>query len=127
MRYLMILMLVGGCSLLEPQPEKLSQGAVPMVAPASFAAYWAQIDACSGIVRPMTTSFYKVSAPSLDPYGIVAGLYQPVADRITLSLTALADSNIIRHEMLHAHLRLTEGNVHPSEFFVEKCGGLVSH
>lgn len=140
MRVLLVGLVVAmGCrGLLEPfgAAEPTVRGSIEMPPRPEFQALWDQVTQCSGIDRPMpSVRFYRVPENQLMVDGDrVAGYFQPEANRITLEDMWTLDTfgqrnpvyrdNIIRHEMLHAHLRgILRG--HPTMYFVEKCGALV--
>jgi hypothetical protein len=111
---------------LEPEPG-LPAGALPFDPPSSYAVWWSQVEACSGLngnfsaVRwyqvPDATIFFE-SGDSKP----IKGLWSPHANTITLAGRLVDDSMLVRHEQLHALLRSVD---HPSLYFVTRCGTLV--
>jgi hypothetical protein len=116
-------LLAGGCSSLGPSDFQLPAGAVPLTAPADYAAWFAKTEACSGLrgsvkdvewyVVPDAATFATAAGPKVGMWeksGSVA--------RIIVAGRYAGHEMVVRHEMLH-HLLDREG--HPSEYFVSKC------
>jgi hypothetical protein len=110
-------------------------------APPLFDTLWAQINTCSELPRPMTVRFGVVTSTETvssfkSPHEdrTTDGLYIPEKDIILVApyvvMAWIPDSNrneLIRHEMLHAHLPGDHGYSHPAVYFAERCGALVRH
>ena len=106
---------------------------------AAYRELWRQVEECSGRRRDFGgVRWYAVYAPSypLDRSELRYGGDYARPDRITLAIhyPTAPDDGLVRHEMLHAILDLKapvplgDGTLtwHPPEFFVEKCGSLVT-
>lgn len=104
----------------------LPDGAVPFAPnPQLTAIWWRQVEECSGRRGDLARiRFYIVpQAQSFEWESVDAiGLWMERGNRIVLaSEFAFRDRNV-RHEMLHALIRLPG---HPREFFKVRCGALV--
>lgn len=130
---LVLALALSACTGLTDPKEYMIPGAQEMkTLPADYPAIWAQVDSCTGLTRPMTTTFYTV--PDLpdtlgfrDLEGVrVTGLYITEQDRIFISLKLVDKARIIRHEMVHAHLPAKYAGQHPDAYFgpSSKCGAL---
>lgn len=116
----------GACS---PPTAPFPEGAVRF-RPNDFMyrRWWAQLEACTGrrgsydAVRwyraPGDTAFRIPGRP-----GVYSGAWYSRGNRIVLVQQALDWPAGVRHEMLHAVLRVGD---HPREFFRERCGTLVN-
>lgn len=93
---------------------------------AEYTMWWAEVEACSGLQAPMgrvrwyyvpnRTLFFEYRGESL------SGLW--FADhRIVLSESMRGHDQVVRHEMLHDLIGIPG---HPSNYFIERCGSLVS-
>lgn len=111
-------------SLTEPIP----QGAVALTPPPdSYRGWWQEVEACSG----KSASFDAISwyhVPNVGTFSVngdpnFVGYWQPYHHSITLAGFRIYDADLVRHEALHAILN-TVG--HPPEYFVTKCGSIVS-
>lgn len=124
-----IALLTGACaSATDPISEPLPAGALPMVRPEILLLWWHEVEQCSGKTGDFTAiSWYWVPGIGGFPFGSdpnVVGLWQEQHNSITLAQFVRENPLVVRHEELHAILRR---NDHPPEYFVEKCGDLVSH
>lgn len=92
------LALVGCYDTYGPPP-----GTAPMIPPPSYAAWWAEVEACSGKTRRMSEiRFLKAPGGDFDYRGqYVYGLY--VGPRHIILADLIHDlAPFVRHEMLHA-------------------------
>jgi hypothetical protein len=119
-----LLALVSACvTITEPLPP----GAAPLTPLAEYQAWWQDVEACSGINGDLAAvSWYEI--PHVREFTIgnnpyVAGYWQPYHHSITLAGLRINDADLVRHEMLHA---LLKEKGHPAEYFVQKCGSLVT-
>jgi hypothetical protein len=100
--------------------------AVRFVPPPVYAQWWATTEACSGIKGSLDAiQFYKVPNASTIPdntYGEVAAYWSPASNRIVLADFYEMQGQLVRHEMLHALLRVSG---HPSEYFQGRCADVV--
>ena len=96
---------------------------------AVYRDWWAQVEQCSGRTAVFDDVRWYV-VPGEDPFRVdgvaypVLGYWERQGNRIVL-LQYVPDSRaaLIRHEALHAILRRTD---HPAEFFVERCGEVIT-
>jgi hypothetical protein len=118
----------GGAGDVAAPHEPLPEGAVFIAVPGSYGTWWTEVEHCSGVTRPMSkVSWYYVPGAGFFSYGSISnltGMWQPGRNAIILAEFARQDGMTVRHEELHAILRRTD---HPSEYFVDKCGALVTH
>jgi hypothetical protein len=108
-----------------PTAPELPAGAVPLTPPAVFARWWAMAESCSGVRGPLdAVSFYEVPGVSdFDRDGRrVLGYWTAAGNQIVLAGDAALVGSNVRHEMLHALIRV---GGHPRDQFLEKCGGVV--
>ena len=93
--------------------------------PAEYEGWWRLAERCSGTQGEFAFVGWGVvpgvsTIPGTD--GAV-GTYYRNYHQIILVERGTHDGHLVRHEMLHALIRV---GGHPREFFVERCGGLVS-
>jgi hypothetical protein len=108
--------------------DPLPKGAVPLVPRVIYATYWSEVEQCSGETADFSAvKWYYVpgdggfqSGTSAD----VVGVWEPGPNTITLAEYVIDNPLVVRHEMLHAVLKRVD---HPAEYFVDRCGVLVSH
>lgn len=104
----------------------LPPGATRLTPPAVFAHWWAMTEACSGRSGDMSAvAWYVATGSSSISDGResgLAGYWSAASNRIVLADTADLDGGVIRHEMLHALLRV---NGHPRDQFLGRCAGWV--
>lgn len=85
------------------------------------------MEACSGRTGDFDEiSWYYVPNATVFRIGSgsnAMGYWQPYHRSITLAGLRMNHAYLVRHESLHAILRTRD---HPPEYFVEKCGGLLS-
>lgn len=96
-----------------------------MAAPEVYARWWAMTEACSGVSGALgDVSFYRI--PGVDSFTrdgkSVLGYWTSAGNQIVLAEGASLDGGNVRHEMLHALLRV---GGHPRDQFLEKCLGTV--
>jgi hypothetical protein len=116
-------LLAGGCSSLAPSDLELPAGAVPFAAPASYAAWFARTERCSGLLGSFETiEWYVVPNVATFPTsaGPKVGMWEKSGSvaRIIVAGDYAGHEMVVRHEMLH-HLLDREG--HPPEFFTDRC------
>ena len=107
-------------------PATLPSGSVPMIAPETYARWWAETEACSGRKGTIKrVNWYMVPNSDFFWYGgeTYDGYWFRYHHQIILASASIPDSNVVRHEMLHD--LLDDGN-HPAEFFQKRCGGVVA-
>ena len=93
---------------------------------APYAFWWDMVSECSQMNGDLAgvTWYYVPDTDSLPLRGRwVDGYWSKANNRVVLSSRARMVGQVVRHEMLHA---LTRGEGHDREFFVERCGGVVS-
>ena len=105
-------------------PER-PPGAVALQPPAVYARWWAMAQSCSGLVGPLSSvSFWHV--PGEDSFlrdgRHVLGYWTNAGNQIVLAGNAALEGGNVRHEMLHALLRV---GGHSRDQFLAKCAGVV--
>jgi hypothetical protein len=115
---------VGACTT--PTAPPLPVGAVAYAPdPNLVAIWWSQVEGCSGLRGDVNAIRWYIvpDAGTFEwDHSEAIGLYQEHGNRIVLaSAYAFRDRNV-RHEMLHALIKLPG---HPPEYFKVKCAGLV--
>lgn len=96
-----------------------------MPAPDVYSRWWAMTEACSGVSGALSdVSFFRI--PHVDSFTrdgrSVLGYWTSAGNQIVLAEGASLDGGNVRHEMLHALLRV---GGHPRDQFLEKCLGTV--
>ena len=123
MKRVVALFLLAACgdNIVDPP---LPDSAVRFDPPAVYARWWEMTQACSGIRRTLQdVKWYRSPNRTVPLDGDQVTAYWSLgSNRIVVVDEYRLDGPVIRHEMLHALIRL-EG--HPREHFVEKCGGVV--
>ena len=122
---LLVSVVTGACTEFVDGP--LPDGAIPLTAPTQYRLWWDATTACSGITRPFdSVGWYVVPGAYMfpTPTGEADGQYQQARNRIVLAEQSVGDGMVVRHEMLHALLRGTDG--HPAPYFQHRCGGFVA-
>lgn len=92
---------------------------------AQFIVWWRQVEACSGLRGDYdSVAFYIVPHSYVIPWGDVSagGLYFIDGNRIVLAGSQATSAQNVRHEMLHALLKLPG---HPAAYFRGVCDSLV--
>lgn len=105
---------------LDPRAEAMQ--ALPV-----YARWWSMVEGCSGLQGSMSeVSWYDVPGSETVEYpgNEVSGYWSAASNRIVLAGNLTLAGDVVRHEMLHALLRNVKG--HPREYFLERCGGVVS-
>jgi hypothetical protein len=105
-------------------PERPA-GAVPLAPPAVYERWWAMTESCSGLTGPLeAVSFWHV--PNVNSFlragRSVLGYWTTADNQIVLAGNAELDGGNVRHEMLHALLRVAG---HSRDQFLGKCAGFV--
>jgi hypothetical protein len=123
-----VALLAGACSSATEPTEVLPAGAQSLFPPAIFETWWQEVEQCSGKTGDFTAiTWYYVPGTGGFPVGSdpnVVGLWQPKLHAITLAQYVRENPDVLRHEELHAILNRVD---HPAEYFVQKCGSLVTH
>ena len=103
----------------------LPSGAEPFEPPAVYARWWAMTEACSGRAGNLAAvRWYRVPGREFMLNGRPAGgFWSPSGNRIVLTEDAMERGQSVRHEMLHALLRV---GGHPRAEFLGTCALLVS-
>jgi len=100
--------------------------AIRFAPPPVYAQWWTITEACSGITRPLdAVEFYRIPNASTIPdktYGEIAAYWSPAGNRIVLADFYQMQGQLVRHEMLHALLRVSG---HPPAYFQGRCAGVV--
>lgn len=120
---ILALLVAAGCSSFAPVDERLPYGALPMVAPAEYGAWFERTAACSGLrgafdriqwyVVPGVETFATAAGPKVGMWEKHGGVA-----RIIIAGRYRDHEMVVRHEMLH-HLLDREG--HPADYFVDRC------
>jgi hypothetical protein len=120
----LLVLLISACkSTTEPLPN----GARPFAPPQTYQTWWQEVESCSGIAGNFgDVSWYYVPDVNVFTVGAnpnVAGYWQPYHHSVTLAGSKIDDPDLVRHEMLHALLKLAG---HPVEYFDQRCGSIVT-
>jgi hypothetical protein len=95
--------------------------------PAQFSVWWRVTESCAGVQRDFhAVQWYVVPDEELNVDGVHYDGYtwSGASPRIVVEESMLdAAGSLIRHEMLHA---LLNRGGHPRQYFVERCGDIVS-
>ena len=109
-----------------PTDPALPGNAIRFTPPPVYAQWWALTEECSGITRSLdAVQFYRIPNASTIPdntYGEVAAYWSPASNRIVLADFYEMQGQLVRHEMLHALLRVSG---HPAGYFQGRCAGVV--
>lgn len=109
-----------------PTDPPLPGGARRLAPPAVFATWWAMVEACAGVSRPLSGVQWwevpDVATFATPDHGNVQAYWSAGSNQIVLAGAAASDGAVVRHEMLHALLRRAG---HPRAEFLERCGGVV--
>lgn len=120
---ILALLAVAGCSSFAPTNEALPPGALPMIAPAEYRAWFDRTMACSGL-RGRLADIQWYVVPEVEtfatPAGPKVGMWEKTGGvaRIIVAGRFRDHEMVVRHEMLH-HLLDREG--HPADYFVDRC------
>jgi hypothetical protein len=121
-----ILPLVAGIACSNPRDPPLPAGAQSFVPPPIYTRWWGMVESCSGVKGTLDkVEWYEVPGVLRDPRSgeSVQGYHLGGSNRIVLRRNATLDGSGVRHEMLHALLRVRG---HPRAAFLQRCGGVVS-
>jgi hypothetical protein len=119
---------VVGAVLLACEPLlAVPNGAVPFAPDRQqFIAWWREVEVCSGLRGDFdSVSFYLMPGAQSFTWGgdIVTGLWLEAGNRIVLAEAHANRAGNVRHEMLHALLKVPG---HPREYFFQGvCDALV--
>jgi hypothetical protein len=109
--------------VVDPQ---LPADAKPLIPPSVYARWWAMVESCSGLKRPMREIDWYVTENALrNPKNgeDISAYYSQGSTRIVLAGDQVINGSIVRHEMLHS---LTGVSGHPRSAFLQGCGGVVA-
>jgi hypothetical protein len=103
----------------------LPTGAIAWNPPARFALWWQMTESCSGRQSDLRAIRWYVvpNATSIDFEGEQVQGVTLGTDRIVLADAFKMDGSLVRHEMLHALLRV---GGHPRDAFLVRCDGVVA-
>jgi hypothetical protein len=108
-----------------PTGVELPAGSIPLAPPAVYARWWAMTESCSGMTGMLgDVAFHEVPGVAEFEHNgsTVAGFWTNDGNRIVLAGDAVLDGSSVRHEMLHALLRV---GGHPRGQFLGRCAGVV--
>jgi hypothetical protein len=108
-----------------PTGIELPNGSVPFSPPSVYARWWAMAQSCSGVTGNLgDVAFHQVpGVPSFQHNDDqVLGFWTNDGNRIVLAGDATLNGSAVRHEMLHALIRV---GGHPRDQFLGKCAGVV--
>jgi len=106
-------------------PVSLPSSADKFSAPPPYQLWWSMAEACSGRTGSLSdVKWYAVPGTETisDGHDEVSGYWSSSDNRIVLVESGKFNGTLVRHEMLHALLRV---GGHPRSQFVERCGGVV--
>ena len=108
---------------LEPM---IPAGAEPFDPPSVYATWWAMTQACAGVSSSLDrVQWYVLPRAEVVPFSgrrDVTGYWTSAGNTIVLAGAGAFSGGNVRHEMLHALLRVPG---HPRGAFLERCGGVV--
>lgn len=124
--------LVGGLGLLGVACRTIVDPPLPahavLFAPlAQYRLWWELTSQCAGVSRSFDdVQWYLVPGVSSFPteQGDLGGAYYRDQNRIVLAELASNTAGVVRHEMLHALLRIPVA--HPPTYFQRRCAGIVN-
>ena len=100
-------------------------GAIPMTPPSVYSLWWELTKSCSGVTADFA-AIHWFELPNASEFSIRDTTYQSYwwgnGNRIVVVGRKKFEGQLIRHEMLHS---LT-GVDHRSDYFLDKCGGVVA-
>jgi hypothetical protein len=108
-----------------PTAPALPSGAENLARPTVYARWWAMTEACSGVRGPLDdVAFFQIpGVADFESEGRrVVGYWTSGGNQIVLAGGAVLDGGSVRHEMLHALIRI---GGHPRDQFLQKCAGVV--
>lgn len=117
-----LLAALAACEMLGPA-EPLPSGAMLLIAPPEYEAWWTSTEACAG----HSSDFQRIEwyvVPDVRTFPTAAGekvgLWSHSTDGMRIILAGdFADNElVVRHEMLHA---LLDREGHPAEYFKDRC------
>lgn len=111
-----------------PTEVSLPAKAQLIEAPPAYALWWQVTESCSGLTGDLSkVRFYVVPGVNTiaDGSDQSLGMWYSSGNRIVLAGGHELDPRVVRHEMLHALIGPTNGEGHPNEYFVQRCGGVV--
>ena len=100
--------------------------AVQFVPLAQYRLWWELTSQCAGVSRSFDdVQWYLVPGVSSFPtdQGELGGAYYRAQNRIVLAELVYNTAGVVRHEMLHALLRIDVA--HPATYFQRRCAGIV--
>ena len=102
----------------------LVEGAERFQPPPAYRLWWELTQECSGRrgLFSRVRWYYVPGAVTIVVDGRRVEGYWSAPNTIVLAEAAMLDGPLVRHEMLHA---LQDGDGHPREFFLDRCGGVV--
>lgn len=122
-----ILALVGGISCGHLVDPALPIDAEPFSPPPVYSRWWSMVESCSGISASLDAiQWYAAPGPLTNPDNpseSINGYWSAASNRILLDFNDTINGGVVRHEMLHALLRVAG---HPRRAFLDSCGGIVS-
>lgn len=99
-------------------------------APPVYTAWWSMVEQCSGISGSLQeVSWFRVpgvwfvTVPIGGTQQSTTGYWSSAGNRVVLPGERVFEGETVRHEMLHALLRIAG---HPREAFLRKCAGVVA-
>lgn len=124
---LAVLALAGGISCGHLVDPPLPIDAEPFMPPPVYARWWSMVESCSGIRSSLDAiQWYAAPGPLTNPDDgseSINGYWSAASNRILLDFNDTINGAVVRHEMLHALLRV---GGHPRRAFLDSCGGIVS-
>jgi hypothetical protein len=103
----------------------LPASAASFTPPSYYATWWSMTEACSGTTGDFAkVQWYSVPIGTdlLGPGREINAYWSEASNRIVLTSATMVDGGVVRHEMLHALIRV---GGHPRTYFLDKCGGTV--
>jgi hypothetical protein len=93
--------------------------------PGVYSTWWNMTQACSGLTGSLAAvTWYKTDevVHDVNTGDVVLGYWSAAGNQIVLTTSSVLDGGTVRHEMLHALLRVKG---HPRNQFLGKCAGTV--
>ena len=115
--------LLVGCE--RPAAPVLADGAQRLEPPPAYQLWWEMTQECSGrrgLFSRLRWYYVPGARTLLVNDQQVKGYWTSAGNTIVLAEAAVLDGPLVRHEMLHS---LQDGDGHPREFFLRRCGGVV--